>query len=325
MTTMRQVLFTANQEASLQLVPALGGPLSPFNIRGKTLVSLTSPGTELNWGYLGNNFPVTTGYANVLEVLEVGSSVSKFQPGDIVFGAGGHAEVVEVGESDAVLVPAGLQPEVAVFSRLMGVSMSTLNTAAAHPPANVLVTGLGPVGNLAAQIFARCGYSVTAVDPVAARRQTGLDCGLKDVRGNAKEACQDLEGKVALHLECSGHEQAVLAGCKLVCNRGEVVLVGVPWTRRADMQAFELLHAIFHRYVVLRSGWEWEVPKESRAFAFNSISGNIAAAMAWLKEGSINVAPLGTTYHPTDCQKVYAGLHDQSLPTPAAIFDWRSK
>jgi threonine dehydrogenase-like Zn-dependent dehydrogenase len=205
----------------------------------------------------------------------------------------------------------------------MGVSMSTLNTAAAHPPAGVLVTGLGPVGNLAAQIFARCGYAVTAVDPVESRRKTGLDCGLKDVRPDPREACADLEGKIALHVECSGHEQAVVDGCKLVCNRGEVVLVGVPWARRADLQAFDLLHAVFHRYVVLRSGWEWEIPKEPRAFAFNSISGNIAAAMDWLREGSFHVSPLGATYNPADCQKVYAGLLDRSLPTPSAIFDWR--
>lgn len=323
MTTMRQITFTAHKQASLLEVPAPGGPLSPFIVRGKTLVSLTSPGTELNWGYLGNNFPTGTGYANVLEVLEVGSSVTKIRPGEIVFGTGRHAEIVEVNESDAIPLPAGLKPEVAVFSRLMGVSMSTLNTAAAHPPSNVLVTGLGPVGNLAAQVFARCGYAVTAVDPVASRRQAGLDCGLKDVRGDLKEACGDLEGKIALHLECSGNEQAALDGCKLVCNRGEVVLVGVPWTQRVDLQAFELLHAVFHRYVVLRSGWEWEVPKESRAFAFNSINSNIAAAMGWLNEGSINVAQLGATYNPADCQKVYAGLLDQSLPTPSAIFDWR--
>ena len=320
---MRQVTFTAHKQAELLEVPPVSGPLDPFKIRGKSLVSLTSPGTELNWGFLGKDFPSCPGYANVFEVLEVGSKVSAIRPGDIVFGSANHVELVDAVGAEVIPVPEGLKPEVAVFSRLMGVSMSTLNTAAAHPPARVLVTGLGPVGNLAAQIFSRCGYMVTAVDPVEARCQTARECGLSDVRANLKEACADLEGKVALHVECSGHEQAVLDGCKLVCNRGEVVMVGVPWTRRADMQAFDLLHAVFHRYVVLRSGWEWEIPKEPRAFAFHSIAGNLATAMEWLKEGSINVAPLGASYSPSECQKVYSGLLEQTLPTPTALFDWR--
>ena len=206
---MRQVTFTAHKKAELLEVPPVSGPLDPRKIRGKSLVSLTSPGTELNWGFLGKDFPSCPGYANVFEVLEVGSGISAIRPGDIVFGAANHVEIVDAVGAEVIPVPNGLKPEVAVFSRLMGVSMSTLNTAAAHPPARVLVTGLGPVGNLAAQVFSRCGYTVTAVDPVDARRHAARECGLNDVRANLKEACHDLEGKVALHVECSGHEQAV--------------------------------------------------------------------------------------------------------------------
>src|SRR5947209_1491064 len=71
----------------------------------------------------------------------------------------------------ALPVPEGLAPEHAVFARLMGVSMSTLTTTRARPPAKVLVTGLGLVGHLAAKIFAACGYEVTACDPSPVRRE----------------------------------------------------------------------------------------------------------------------------------------------------------
>jgi threonine dehydrogenase-like Zn-dependent dehydrogenase len=126
-----------------------------------------------------------------------------------------------------------------------------------------------------------------------------------------------------LHVECSGHEQAVLDGCKCVRKRGEVVLVGVPWQRRVDMQAFDLLHAIFHRYIVLRSGWEWEIPAQPRDFGGNSIKENLAGAMEWIAQGKIKVDELATCYSPSEAQKVYSGLLDQSLPTPTALFDWR--
>jgi len=65
--------------------------------------------------------------------------------------------------------------------------------------------GLGPVGNLAAQIFSHCGYRVTAVDPVESRRVLAESMGIGDVRHSVADAPKDLLGKVALHVECSGH------------------------------------------------------------------------------------------------------------------------
>lgn len=322
---MRQILFTARETATLAERPdlaAANGTIKPDDVRGRTLVSLVSPGTELNWGFLGQSFPAETGYACVFEIEETGSAVADLRVGDIVFASGPHASRQQARRDQVTPLPAGLAPEIAVFARLMGVSMSTLNTAAAHAPARVLVTGLGPVGNLAAQVFARCGYLVTCIDPVDTRRAAAVAAGLRDVRASFAD-CADLAGRMALHLECSGHEQAVLDGCKLVAKRGEVVLVGVPWRRRTELSAFDFLHAVFHHYAVVRSGWEWEVPGQPRDFSFNSLAANYAAALDWLREGSIRVDGLAAAYPPSEAQAVYSGLLAQSLPTPGAIFDWR--
>jgi len=239
-----------------------------------------------------------------------------------VYFAGGHAEFQRAWSTTVVPLPAGLAPETAVFARLMGVTMSTLNTTTARPPSPVLVTGLGPVGNLAAQIFARCGYSVTAVDPVAARRETAAACGLKDVRASIEDG-PDVVGKIALHLECSGHEAAALAGCRAIRQRGEVVQVGTPWVKRTDLSAHELLSAIFHKYAVVRSGWEWEVPEQFTPFTPNHRMENYAAALRWLSEGSVRVESLAAIFRPDEALAVYDGLLTQSLPAPGAVFDWR--
>jgi len=321
---MRKIVFTAHRQAGVVEVPPLDDPLKPREVRGRTVVSLTSPGTELNWGFLGSKFPCDTGYACVFEVQETGSEVTDLPVGTLVFASGNHKEQ-QSHERDAVVpLPAGLEPEAGVFARLIGVSMSTLNTTTARPPSRVLVTGLGPIGNLAAQLFAACGYRVTAVDPVDNRRALAQQCGLVDVRASIGDgSAEDIAGKVALHVECSGHEQAVLDGCRCVRKRGEVVLVGVPWKRRTEMYSFELLHAIFHRYVVLRSGWEWEVPFRPTDFIGSSLLENYAAALEWIGSGKINVALLASSYAPSRVQVVYEGLLNQSLPTAAALFDWR--
>jgi threonine dehydrogenase-like Zn-dependent dehydrogenase len=324
--TMKAVTITAKETAELtNFLPDLSGPVPARHVRGRSLMTLTSPGTELNYNYLGGNnapFPNYPGYAAVFELTEIGEDAGPFKVGDRVMAMGGHREFQQTHIDGTHPVPKGLKAEIAVFARLMSVSMSTLNTAAAHPPARVLVTGLGPVGNIAAQLFARCGYQVTAVDPVESCRFIATACGLEDVRKSVWDEPADIEGRISLHVECSGHEQAVLDGCKCVKKRGEVVMVGVPWKRRTDIPAFEVLYAVFHKYVVLRSGWEWEIPHNDQDFKHNSIYRNLEAALSWLDEGSINVSPLLSLYSPSECQKVYQGLLTQTLKTPAAVFDW---
>jgi threonine dehydrogenase-like Zn-dependent dehydrogenase len=109
----------------------------------------------------------------------------------------------------------------------------------------------------------------------------------------------------------------------MVRKGGEVVLVGVPWKRRADIQAFDVMHAVFHRYVHLRSGWEWEVPHEPTEYRHASLRENTVAAMEWIAAGRISTAGivrLGA--NPRDVQQVYADLQAQRGGMLTAVFDW---
>lgn len=319
---MKRITFTDKKRAELVDDGHELRPLGADEIRGRTLVSLVSPGTEINSGFLGKKFPSHPGYACVFQVEETGSQVDSFVHGDVVYFAGGHAEVQQAHEHNVVKVPTGLAPEKAVFARLMAVSMSTLNTTTARPPSPVLVTGLGPVGNLAAQVFAHCGYQVTALEPVEARRAVAHASGIKDVHGSPDDV-PELVGKFALHVECSGHEAAVLQGCQAVRQRGEVVLLGVPWTKKTDISAFEVLNAIFHKYAVVRSGWEWEIPEKATPFMGNNRMENYAAALRWIQQGAVKVEGLAVGFAPSDCQAAYEGLMEQKLAAPGVVFDWR--
>jgi threonine dehydrogenase-like Zn-dependent dehydrogenase len=129
-------------------------------------------------------------------------------------------------------------------------------------------------------------------------------------------------GRVALVLECSGHEQAAVDGCRVVRKRGEVVQVGAPWRRQTELSAHELLHLVFHRYVVLRSGWEWELPLEPADFRAGSIFGNVAAALDWLVEGRIAVDDLYALRSPQDAQDAYQALLHHRGERLAVVFDW---
>jgi threonine dehydrogenase-like Zn-dependent dehydrogenase len=322
MSNQRQrVVFTAPRQAELVDDEVPGG-LGPDEVEGPTLVTLVSPGTELavyQGLHAATRFPCGTGYAAIFRVESVGSDVKGLRPGDMAFCMGNHRSHQRARAADALQVPEGLAPEVAVFARLMGVSMSTLTTTAARPPETVLVTGLGLVGHLAAQVFAACGYDVIGVDPAEPRRRAAERRGPSRVLAAVDPS---LAGRVALCVECSGHEAAVLDACCVVRKGGEVVLVGVPWTKRTDIDAHAVLYEVFHRYVHLRSGWEWEVPRHPQDFRTGSIAGNLAGALRWLAQGRMNVDGLADVRRPEDAPQAYASLLGAPGERLSVLFDW---
>lgn len=319
------IRFTAVEQAELVEMTPDPKPLDPHEVAGRMVRSLVSPGTELA-GYQGQwawaKYPLTPGYAAIFQVSEVGSAVTDLKPGDLAFCMGSHQTYQRAPRQYVVPLPQGLSPDAAPFARLMCVTMSTLTTTTARPPAKVIVTGLGIVGHLAAKLFSACGYDVLAVDPLEGRREAAVRAGIAQVAPSVPLEDPNWAGKVALVVECSGHEQAALDACKVVQKRGEVVVVAAMWKQRTSLSAFELLNTVFNRYVVLRSGWEWEVPLLPTDFRANSMYTNIAGAMQWLADGKVKVEGLAMPALPRDAQQVYQQLLHQPAKALTALYDW---
>jgi threonine dehydrogenase-like Zn-dependent dehydrogenase len=300
-----------------------GSPLPDDGIEGPALASAVSPGTELACAYSKQDpaQPASgSGYAMVFRVKRAGPA-SGFAVGDVAFCMAGHQSWVRKAGPRAFRVPAGVDPADAALARLAGVSWSTLTTTKARPPARVAVTGLGIVGNLAAQIFAASGYRVLACDPVAERRALLAGRGI-ELRDRLPLEDPEWVNHTDLVVECSGHEAAALDACRLVAKGGEVVLVGVPWVKRTELPAFDVLHAVFHRYVHLRSGWEWEVPFDPTDFRSGSIRANITGAMSWFASGRLSSQGIVRRVDPRECDAVYRELKEQRGGYLTAVFDW---
>jgi threonine dehydrogenase-like Zn-dependent dehydrogenase len=312
----RAVAFTATGRA--EVVEVEDGAVAPGEVAGSTLVSLVSPGTELASYSADGPHPQFPGYAAVFRIEETGEGVEGLSAGQLAYCMGDHRSR-QIQPAEMVLaLPEGLDPAVAVFARLAGVSMTTLVTTKARPPDPVLVSGLGPVGNLAAQVFQSAGYTVFAHDPVAERARIAIDAGIDHV---FTELVADAIPAPALVVDCSGHEQAILQGCQLVQKGGEVVLVGVPWRPRSNVTAHELIDAIFQRYVLLRSGWEWELPLHPEPWRTGSIFGNQSQALAWLADGRLRANGLSVPVAPDRAQQAYQDLLAQQGPL-TRTFSW---
>ncbi len=315
------ISIIAKEQAELVDVAAPGA-LGANEVRGRTVCTLISPGTELACIYTGTNFPSFLGYAAVFAAVDIGAEVKGVSAGDLLFCMGGHRSFQQVEAHVVRHVPKDLHPEKAVLARLMGVSMTTLMTTTARPGDRVLITGAGPVGFLAAQMFALSGYDVLVAEPDATRRRQIVQSGIRNVFAKAPVEDASIAGTVALVVECSGHEQAVLDACRVVRKRGEVVLVGVPWRRQTEAFAHELLSLVFHKYVVLRSGWEWELPNHAADFSPHSIHTGFDTALRWLADGRIKTDGLITQAAPRDAQRSYQDLLHRRAEGLFTVFDW---
>ena len=208
----------------------------------------------------------------------------------------------------------------------MGVSMSTLNTTTARPPSRVLVTGLGPVGNLAAQIFAACGYEVTAVDPAPARRD-----GAAKARpaGRTRHRPRRVPPTSPATSRCTWNAAATSRPCSTAAarsrKRGEVVARRrAVDSRRTEIYSFDLLARDFPplRRRAQRLGVGSAAPARRLRRQLDHRELRRRAALARRRPPQLD--GLADAYAPADAQEVYSALPDQSLPTPAALFDWRS-
>lgn len=326
----QEIMFPARN--AFVLVNCDEAPLAPDEIRGQTICTLISQGTELAWAE-GDSFPIRPGYAAVFAVTETGAAVTGIRHGELRFAMGAHRSTQTHRAALTLPLPGGLSPEMAVIARLMGVSMTTLMTTRARAGDAVIVTGAGPVGLLAAHLFRIAGYRVTLIDPDVTRRDTAERSGIADVRPSMPLDDPMLLGKVALVVDCSGHEAAVLDGCRMLRRGGEVVLVGVPWRKLTEHSAHDLLDAVFNGLITLRSGWEWELPLRGRDFqwdelldgynnAAHSILGGFERALLWLAEGRVPLQGLIHKQSPCDPAALYAAIAGRCIAEPFIVLDW---
>lgn len=318
------VKFVAQGKAELLEETLPGRQLEDHELFGKTLVSLISSGSERG-GYMdyfgGNRYPMETGYAVVMEVLETGNLVKGVKPGDLVFASAPHSLYNLVKDDNIVPVLEGMLPEEAVLCRFPAVSMTTMLKTGIKPVEPVLVTGLGIVGLMCAQMMQHCGYPVYAVDPGEKRRRIAEECGLRHVYSSVKEC--PAAGRFGLAIECSGAEQAALDALDVLRKGGELSLVGVPWYRGTDTWAHDVFHKIFYGFITLTSGWEWSIPRHSTEFAPGSNYGNFAVGMEWIRSGDLKVKGIYELANPEQCDAAYQAIVQKTMAKTCTIFDWR--
>ncbi|NOY82828.1 MAG: alcohol dehydrogenase catalytic domain-containing protein [Kiritimatiellaeota bacterium] len=185
----------------------------------KVHASLISPGTELSGAKKARanaggqpGIPRPFGYQNAGEVLEAGSGVTEFKPGDRVACMGGgyaqHANYAVVPKNLCAHLPDNVTYEQGAYAHLAMTSLNAIRRGQPELGEYLVVVGLGLVGQMAARIGQIAGMYVMGWDMVRFRCEAARNWGIDGVTVIGEE---DYEAKAKEFTRGYGFDMAVVA------------------------------------------------------------------------------------------------------------------
>ena len=302
----------------------------------RNLFTLVSPGTELaclaGLESAWFKFPKVPGYCAVGVVESVAAGVTGYAVGDQVLHYGGHQlwQTAIPGVDFLCRVPAGVSLPQVPFARVATIAMTALRQSGIQLGDDVAVTGLGPVGNLAAQLAALQGARVVGFDPDAFRVGLAKACGLNDVlpggpAAQAEAAGHLLDGRgFSSLIEASGRAATVVEALPLMARTGEVLLLGTPRAaHQTDLAAVLRAFHLADRALTLKPAHEWIRPVAEDRFTKHSFARDSRIALDLIGSGRLRIAPLIThTVTPQDAPAIYRDLAAGKSGYSGVVIAW---
>jgi 2-desacetyl-2-hydroxyethyl bacteriochlorophyllide A dehydrogenase len=309
----------------------------PNDIIVQNKFSHLSAGTEMacvsgieDWFPLPN----VPGYTAIGEILEKGDDVKHVEVGDIVYTFGPHQGVFKVNTLDrfhgvCVKVPEGLDLDIASFTHMGGIAMSSLRMSNIELGDYVAVSGMGTIGNLAAQFAQLQGAKVIAIDINQSRLDIAKQCGIVNTVNskseNLEEAINKLTNgkKVNAWIDATGVSGVVNDAVNHIAWNGELILLGSPRASfETDMTPFlRKIHLIEN--IRPKGALEFLFPTHQNDFNKHSIERNSAIIMDLMKEGKLNIKPFYShKLNPSEASSAYLGLRDKPDEYIGVVFEW---
>ncbi len=179
--------------------------------------------------------PLPLGYCNVGKIIEVGSDVKGFEPGDRVVSNGPHAELVAVPKHLCAKIPDNVSDEEAVFTILGSIGLQSVRLINPTFGEKFLVSGLGIIGLLTAQILKANGCDVIGLDPddnkCEIARNIGIDAFNKLDIKEALDYINQFTNNIGLDgviiAASTKSNDPIHLACSSCRKRGRIVLLGV--------------------------------------------------------------------------------------------------
>ena len=277
------------------------------------------PTMEAVWRKL--NEPLPLGYCNAGEVIAVGEGVQEFQIGDHVVSNGPHAEVVCIPKNLVAKIPEGVSYDEAAFAVIGAIALQGIRLINPTFGETVVVTGLGLIGLIGAQLLQANGCEVIGLDFDAQKVALAQSWGIKAIAVNADT---DVVAAVMSHTRQVGADavlitastksnEVIAQAARMSRKRGRIVLVGVIGLelQRADFYEKELSFQVSCSYGPGRYDEQYEQKGSDYPIGFVrwTEKRNFEAILQALSKGSLKVQSLITENIPLeDYQQIYGNM-----------------
>lgn len=246
-------------------------------------------------------FPM--GYCNVGSVLALGEGVTGFSVGQRVVSNGPHAELVAVPQNLCAAIPAGITDEVAAFTVLAAIGLQGIRLVQPTLGETVVVSGLGLIGLLTAQLLRAHGCRVLGLDPSPSACELAgtlgfevLQLGVGDPVAWCLEHTADVGVDAVLITAATSSSDPVHVAARSCRQRGRIVLVGVTGLelRRDLFYKKELSFQVSCSYGPGRYDPTYEQGGHDYPLGFVrwTMQRNFAAVLQTMAAGSLQTAPL---------------------------------
>ena len=323
------------------------GPIPSWEVRGKTLYSGISAGTEMTI-YRGSNpyahkrfdttlklflpeqgdqhfYPAVVGYEEVGVVTDVGSDVEGVQVGDMVWGSWGHrTEWVQHGDvARANILPKGIDPRCGIFARIGAIALNGILDAQINVGETVVVFGAGMVGLICMALARLSGARVYAVDTNPARLRAASRYADELITTDAALKTKEwTNGRGAdVVIEATGNYRALAEAIRTVVYAGKVVSLGF---YQGSSEGLSLGEEFHHNRVRIICSQIFNVPPElSQRWDVARLEKTIMALQA---AGRLDLLPLIPQELPFEEAPIGFGMLDKYPDTTLQIaltFDQR--
>ena len=180
------------------------------------------------------NEPLPLGYCNSGVVIGVGKGVKEFNLGDRVVSNGNHSEVVNVPENLVAKIPDNVSFEDASFTVVGAIGLQGIRLLNPTFGETIVVTGLGLIGLISAQILRANGCNVIGIDFDKEKLELASSWGITVINAAENNVVKTVEiltnhnGADGVLITASAKTDSIISESAQMCRkRGRVVLVGV--------------------------------------------------------------------------------------------------
>lgn len=280
------------------------------------------PTLEAVFNKLGEPLPL--GYCNVGKVIAVGSGVVDFKIGDRVASNGQHAEFVCIPKNLVAHIPNNVSDDEAAFTVIGSIGLQGIRLLNPTLGETIVVTGLGLIGLLTAQLLLANGCRVIGVDIDQSKLDLAETWGVipfNPKTGDVVKFVEDRTGGIGadgIIITASAKSNEIISqAARMSRKRGRIVLVGVIGLElsRAEFYEKELSFQVSCSYGPGRyddnyeqKGIDYPLPfvRWTEKRNFEAILHAISSQKLKVKELITEITPLA------DYQKIYGNIGSSS-------------